>query len=197
MKMAKGAETREEILQRAAVLFNTKGYTGAALSDIMDATGLKKGGIYNHFESKESLAIAAFDHAMAVIGASMQQALSGKVHARERLRALLDFFESYSRNPPIPGGCPIMNTAIENDDGNPELRDRAKRAMESWRQFIARTVRRGVERGELRKDADAEQAATIFIATIEGSILMSKLYRDSTHIDRALAHLRHYLEEEL
>ena len=45
--MSKGANTREEILLRAARVFNTKGYAGAALSDIMQATGLQKGGIYN------------------------------------------------------------------------------------------------------------------------------------------------------
>jgi len=187
--MAKGAETREEILLRAARVFNTKGYSGAALSDIMQATG--------HFESKEKLALAAFDFALALTGARMQQALAGKTLARERLIALLAFFEDYSRNPPIPGGCPIMNTAIENDDGNPELRKRARAAMESWRQFIVRTVKRGVERGELRRAADPEQAATILIATLEGSIMMSKLYRDKAHIGRALVHLRQYVEETL
>ena len=28
----------------------------------MEATGLKKGGIYRHFEGKEELALEAFDH---------------------------------------------------------------------------------------------------------------------------------------
>jgi len=195
--MPKGAETREEILLRAACVFNTKGYSGAALSDIMQATGLQKGGIYNHFESKEKLALEAFDFALKLTGARMREALSGKTHARERLLALLAFFDDYSRNPPIPGGCPIMNTAIENDDGNPELRKRARAAMENWRQFILRTVKRGVERNELRSTADPEQAATIFIATIEGAIMMSKLYRDTAHIERALVHLKQYVEESL
>ena len=195
--MSKGADTREDILLRAARVFNTKGYAGAALSDIMQATGLQKGGIYNHFESKEELALEAFDFALALTGERMQRALTGKTNARERLLALLAFFEDYSHNPPIPGGCPIMNTAIENDDGNPELRKRARAAMENWRQFIIRTVRRGVERGELRPKADPEQTATIFIATIEGSIMMSKLYRDTMHLDRALVHLRQYVEEAL
>lgn len=195
--MAKGAETREEILLRAACVFNTKGYSGASLSDIMRATGLQKGGIYNHFESKEKLALEAFDFALALTSARLRQALVGKKDARQRLLALLAFFDGYSRNPPIPGGCPIMNTAIENDDGNPELCKRARAAMESWRQFIVRTVKLGVERQELRPDADPEQAATIIIATIEGSIMMAKLYRDTSHVERALFHLRQYIEEAL
>ena len=54
--MRKGEQTRQEIIRRAAPIFNQKGYDGAALSDLMRATGLKKGGIYRHFDSKQELA---------------------------------------------------------------------------------------------------------------------------------------------
>ena len=64
--MRKGEQTRQEIIRKAAPIFNQKGYAGAALSDLMRATGLKKGGIYRHFESKEELARDAFDHAWKV-----------------------------------------------------------------------------------------------------------------------------------
>src|SRR6266481_3270397 len=60
--MTKGEQTRREIVQKAAPLFNQKGYQGTSLSDLMDATGLQKGGIYRHFSSKEDLAAEAFDY---------------------------------------------------------------------------------------------------------------------------------------
>ena len=61
--MTKGERTRQEIVRNAAPLFNTKGYEGTSLSDLMAATGLQKGGIYRHFASKEELAAEAFDYA--------------------------------------------------------------------------------------------------------------------------------------
>ncbi len=61
--MRKGEQTRREIIRKAAPIFNQKGYNGAALSDLMRATGLEKGGIYRQFESKQELAGEAFDHA--------------------------------------------------------------------------------------------------------------------------------------
>ena len=63
MNMRKGEETRHEIIRKAAPIFNQKGYEGAALSDLMEATGLEKGGIYRHFDSKQQLAAEAFDYA--------------------------------------------------------------------------------------------------------------------------------------
>ena len=52
--MRKGEQTRQYIIRKAAPIFNQRGFNGAALSDLMKATGLEKGGIYRHFDSKES-----------------------------------------------------------------------------------------------------------------------------------------------
>ena len=48
-------------------MFNRQGYVGASMRDLVDATGLEKGGIYNHFGSKEQLALEAYDHAMTLV----------------------------------------------------------------------------------------------------------------------------------
>ena len=195
--MPKGEITREKILERSARLFNTRGYAGASLAAVMEATGLEKGGIYNHFASKEDLAVAAFEFSVARIQQRLADALRGHRGARERLRAFLEFFGNYAANPPVPGGCPIMNTAVESDDGNPLLRRKAREAMDQWRQLLRRIVERGRAQGEIAAAADPDTVATIFIATLEGAVLLAKLYREPAHIARAIAHLERYLETEL
>src|SRR5947209_13729400 len=118
--MSKGEETRERILARSAQLFNRQGYFGSSLADIMRETGLEKGGIYNHFSSKEQLALEAFDYAYELVEQRVRQALTGKKHAVERLVAILSVFQSIADDPPVAGGCPILNTAIEADDRSEE-----------------------------------------------------------------------------
>src|SRR5215475_5890925 len=63
LAMTKGDDTRREIVEKAAPLFNQKGFEGTSMSDLMRVTGLQKGGIYRHFSSKEELASEAFDYA--------------------------------------------------------------------------------------------------------------------------------------
>ena len=64
-------------------MFNRQGYVGASLRDLIDATGLEKGGIYNHFGSKEQLALEAYDYAMSrVTGAP--RPFAGRRHRRGR-----------------------------------------------------------------------------------------------------------------
>src|SRR5829696_7407386 len=128
--MRNGGQTRENIVRQAAGLFNRQGFAGASMSDVMAATGLQKGGIYRHFESKEQLAVEAFDYAVSQVARRFAGALEGKTHAIDRLDAIVPVFAALSTDPPVPGGCPVMNAGIENDDGNPALRERARTAMD-------------------------------------------------------------------
>jgi AcrR family transcriptional regulator len=195
--MTKGDITRETILEKAVTLFNVYGYSGTSLKDIMDATGLQKGGIYNHFESKEALAVAAFDYAMARISDLMVHAIRGKRDPLERLDALIGFFEGYFEKPPIEGGCMLLNTAVESDDAYPVLREHARHWMSQWRELIRRTVDRGIERGKMRPTLVPDEVATLVIGTLEGAMMLSKLYDDATHIDRAVVYLRQYVDTQV
>jgi AcrR family transcriptional regulator len=195
--MSKGEQTREMILARSAPLFNQFGYFGASLSAIMRATGLEKGGIYNHFESKDQLALETFDYAYGLVAQRVRNALADKRHAVERLQAIIAVFQSIIEDPPVPGGCPILNTAIEADDAHEELRERARAAMDDWRSTIRRIVQRGVERNEIRNTVNADEVATLFVATLEGAIMLSNLYKDGSHIRRAAEFMRKYVDTSL
>ncbi len=192
--MSKGEQTRERILASSAQLFNRQGYFGASLADIMRETGLEKGGIYNHFSSKEQLALESFDYAYGLIQQRVRQALSGKFNAIERLLAIVTVFQGILEDPQVAGGCPILNTAIEADDANEVLRDRARSAMDNWRTTIHRIVNKGIERQQIRPGVDADEVASILIATLEGAIMLSNLYKDPLHIQRAADHIAHYIE---
>ncbi len=192
--MSKGEQTRERILASSAQLFNRQGYFGASLADIMRETGLEKGGIYNHFSSKEQLALESFDYAYGLIQERVRQALSGKFNAIERLLAIVSVFQGIVEDPQVAGGCPILNTAIEADDANEVLRDRARSAMDNWRTTIHRIVNKGIERQQIRPGVDADEVASILISTLEGAIMLSNLYKDPLHIQRAADHIAHYIE---
>lgn len=191
--MSKGDETRQMILQRAARVFNRRGYFGASMADIMEATGLEKGGIYRHFDSKDDLAIESFDYAVELINQHFAAVMKDKRDAVDRLRAIVDVYRDYPYGI-FGGGCPVMNTAIEADDTHPLLRDHARRAMDEWRELIVRIVTKGIERRQVRPDVDPDELATFLIATIEGAIMLSKLYDDALHTNRAVEFLESYLE---
>jgi TetR/AcrR family transcriptional regulator, transcriptional repressor for nem operon len=192
--VSKGEQTREMILAQAAQLFSRQGYFGSSLSDIMHETGLEKGGIYNHFSSKEQLALEAFDFSVELIRQQTRLALAGKVNAVDRLLAIMTVFQRLVEDdPPLVGGCPVLNTAIEADDAQPALRERARHAMDDWRETIHRIVKKGIDRQEIRPGVDADALATLMICSLEGAIMMSKLYGDNVHMSRVVEHLTNYI----
>lgn len=191
--MTKGDQTRQRIIARAAGVFNVHGFAGTSMGDLTRATGLEKGGIYNHFPSKEALALAAFDYAVDLIGRHFMEAMAGKEHAVDRLLAIVGVFQRHVESPLLPGGCPVLNTAVEADDAYPVMRERAQQAMTSWHRLIGKTVKVGLERGELRPDADPRAVASVMTAVLEGGLMLSKLYDDPVHIRRAGEHLNWYL----
>ncbi|MEM8677526.1 MAG: TetR/AcrR family transcriptional regulator [Cyanobacteria bacterium P01_G01_bin.67] len=195
--MSKAQQTKARIIKQAAAVFNQRGYAGSSIADIMQATGLKKGGIYNHFQSKDELAVAAFDYAVGVMSQHVWSAVKTKSNAVERLQALVSSYLAYVEAPPIVGGCPILNTAIEADDTDSPLRDRAISAIDSWRGLIVRIIHKGVKKGEIPATVQPDTIATIIICTIEGAIMMSQLEKNPVHLERAIAHLQSYIQDSL
>ncbi len=195
--MSKGEATQQMIVARAAQLFNRQGYFGSSIEDLMNETGLKKGGIYNHFRSKDELALAAFDYAVEVIWQCVEEEMKDRPNQVDRLQGMLAAYQRLIEDPPIKGGCPVLNTAVESDDTHPALRERARGALTRWRTWIQRRVARGIEAGEVRPEVDGDLLATLLISMIEGAIMMSKTYDDPVHIRRAVQYLSDYLEREV
>lgn len=196
--MKKGEQTKQRILERTAPLLNRQGFLSAPMSDIMAVTGLQKGGIYNHFRSKEELALQAFDYAIGLVAQKIAKAIEGKTSAIERLISIVNVFRSYTDGEePIPGGCPLLNSAVESDDAHPALRQRARLTMDRWRGMLTRIVAKGIERGELRHDLDPERVADVIIAALEGAVAMSNLYKDPTPMRHVLDHLHEYVRRDL
>jgi TetR/AcrR family transcriptional repressor of nem operon len=192
----KGEQTRQEIIRKAAPIFNKKGYDGAALSDLMEATGLEKGGIYRHFESKQQLAAEAFDYAWKLAIDTRFEGTQAITNTVDRLKQIVRNFRD-RRNGLVPGGCPLLNTAIDSDNGNPQLRAKARLALSSWLDRLQAIAEEGKRRGEVHPAVDSAKLATLIASTLEGSSMVSRLQRKEEPLDLACQHLEEYLETKV
>lgn len=189
--MRKGELTRERIIAQAAPLFNQRGFAGCSMQDIMDATGLEKGGLYRHFASKEELAVEVFRYAVDRINALRNEHIDREHGALAELRSFVQRFVEIRSD--VPGGCMIFNTAIEQDDGNPVLRGLALKAIGDWKARLGKIVEQGIRRGEIRTGTMPRRVANVIIATLEGALTISRLEASRTALEDA----RHALESYL
>ena len=194
--MQKGEQTRLEIIRKAAPIFNQKGYEGAAMSDLMRATGLEKGGIYRHFESKQQLAEEAFDYAWRLAIDKRFEGTRDIPDTVDRLKQIVWNFRD-RRAGLVPGGCPLLNTAIDSDDGHPRLRRKARQALDLWLDRLQAIAEEGKQKGEIRAAIDAAELATLIVSTLEGGLMVGRLKRKGEALDFVYRHLEEYLESSV
>jgi TetR/AcrR family transcriptional repressor of nem operon len=194
--VTKGEQTRRDIVEKAAPLFNRKGFEGTSLADLMQATGLQKGGIYRHFSGKRELAAEAFDYAWEKAVRGRLDGVADVPDCVDRLKKTIDNFVE-RRAGLVPGGCPLMNTAVEADDGNPVLRARARKALQGWTERLSRIVAEGIKKNQIESSVAPRQLSQLIISSLEGALLISRLQNDEEPLRAMKHHLDEYLEQSV
>lgn len=195
--LTKSDRTRQFIIEQAAPLFNKKGFAGTSMSDILEATGLAKGGLYGNFDSKEEIAREAFKFSFEKAYGGVVAAVTAKHSPFEKLMAVCDYYKDYTKHCPIDGGCPILNYGTEVDDTMPRLKKDVKAAVERMLQDLYRVIEKGKRLGEIKPNINSEKYATLIYAQIEGGIFLAKALDDHRKLNQSLEFLKHIIINDL
>lgn len=115
MKMkSKGELTRQTIVEQSLQLFSVKGYYNTSIKDILESTGLTKGGLYGHFASKEEIWYAVYDEAVNIWRSLVFKGVRQRRDPLERLDTFIqNDMESYLGGDVFDGGCFFLNMLVE------------------------------------------------------------------------------------
>lgn len=130
--------------------------------------GLSRGGIYAHFENKEALALAAFDHNLGKLCTAIQNRIRKAYNAHDKLMVFARVYKNLVEDNFVLGGSPILNTGSEADDTHVHLKERVACASDKWQQCMVKFVEEGIEAGDFRPDANPGQIAFSILSLIEG-----------------------------
>jgi TetR/AcrR family transcriptional regulator, transcriptional repressor for nem operon len=194
-RSTKGAATRDQILNVAARLIHVQGYQSTSLDDVLRESGIGKGNFYYYFKSKEDLGYAIIDRiTQAFVERSLGPAFAdAEADPVAQIHAFLDRVLDAQRLRKCIGGCVMGNLASELSDVHEGFRQRLAGIFDLWRGQLAEVVSRGQARGRLRADMDASRVAQFLVAGLEGSILLSKVTRDITVMERCVEELKQHL----
>ncbi len=188
--MSKGDETRQRVIEKTGKLLNRTGYFSTSMSSILTEVGLKKGGLYNHFLSKEELALEAFKSNVTCVGSYLKNIAEEPDDPLDVLFSLCDASLDIASGRILPGGCPILNAGIESDFISDNLKTEASLAMEKMRKLILIPLRRLEEEGRLKAGTDVKSMAFFILAAVEGSILVSKISEDKSAQQQVIENLK-------
>jgi AcrR family transcriptional regulator len=166
------SDSRNRMIQSAALLFREHGYSGTGFRDVIEHSGAPRGSIYHHFPGgKEELAAETVAWAAAVIERRIERAAQNG-NPIVALSLFVEAWREVLEDSNFRAGCPIVAVAAEADAGSRATAATAV-AFARWQDLIARAL---LEAGVSR--TDARRLATLVIAAIEGAILLCRARRD-------------------
>jgi len=167
--------TRERLLAAGLETFHRRGYANTGVQDIVSAAGVPKGSFYNHFASKEALAVAAVDAYWATLRPTVVEALSGSGKGLARLQALFRGTACGILAGELTNGCFMGQIGLELAGHSDEVRDHVASAMAEWTALLANVVEQGQRDGSIRASLDARTVARATLDAYEGALMRARI----------------------
>jgi TetR/AcrR family transcriptional repressor of nem operon len=188
---------RQRIIMEALRLFSLKGFLSTSIQDILVAAGASKGGLYNHFKSKEDLFYAVLAEARKIWRENNLAGLDQVDKPVEKIKRLLNNFKDiYLKDTNcLPGGCVFVTLSVELDDQKPHLAREVNKGFESLKIMINKLLEQGKESGELRKDIDTRAVSELIFAGILGATVIYGVDKSSAKVDQTINSLLDYLNQ--
>jgi TetR/AcrR family transcriptional repressor of nem operon len=187
--MTKAEKTKAYIIERAAPVFNAKGYAGTSMHDLLEVTGLTKGSIYGNFENKDEVALAAFDYNFSLVIDYIKKQMLKRNTVIERLLVYPETYRNFLKLPFLIAGCPIANTSTEADDTHPQLKEKAAQALLYWRNSVERHLKQGIQNNEIKANININQTVAVITALIQGAILHAKVSGKINYLNASMNYL--------
>jgi AcrR family transcriptional regulator len=167
--------TREALLRAGMKLFAEKGLDGPSLDAICERAGKTRGAFYVHFKDRDDFLVAVMDR----VGLAYLDALfAGDRDGVPDLPAIVLRFVDSIRAGTYPltrkGGV-RPHQLLDACARNAGLRARYVGLLADTIARVARSVEAGQGTGLVRRDVDAEQLATVLLATVIGAHTMMEL----------------------
>jgi TetR/AcrR family transcriptional repressor of nem operon len=168
---------RAEIVEAGLAQFHERGFNAAAVKDITDRAGVPKGSFYNHFESKEALALVALEAYGEVV--RLTDLADESVEPVARIRAHFEFLRDGVINSELTKGCLLGNLGTEIIDHSETIRTGVRDGLALWTELLSKAIAAGQEAGGIRKELDPDQAARYLLSAWEGTLIQVRAFKSA------------------
>jgi TetR/AcrR family transcriptional regulator, transcriptional repressor for nem operon len=170
--------TRGRLVQAAFREVSRSGFQSASLDTILAATGVTKGALYYHFDSKEALGYAIVEEIVAAL--TRDRWLRPMLRNGQPIEILIGIVRRIPTRPEdIRAGCPLLNLAQEMSPLDEQFRTRLERIFLDWQEGVATLLRKGQSQGSVRRDLNPDEAASFLVAMVEGYATLAKNAQDA------------------
>lgn len=176
-------DTRQSLLDHAAELIRTRGYTGFSYADLAERVGIRKASIHHHFPAKEDLGRAVVEHYIE----QFEQALNGIGQQKlAPFQTLLAYTRLYRNSVEQGWGCLCGMLASEVEVAPPSVAVGVRRFMALNVDWLSDVIATGLNGNELAGGGDPQTRATTVLCICQGALLVARSMRSLHAFDQAI-----------
>jgi AcrR family transcriptional regulator len=187
---------KEKIIRESLRLFSLKGFLSTSIHDIMENAKTSKGGLYNHFKSKDDLLVEVLNEAKKLW---RQKNLAGLEEIDKPVAKIKKLLENYrdrylKDKETFPGGCIFVTLSVELDDQNPAFSRMLNDGFARLKAMIKRLLDQGKGSGELRAEVNTEAVTEVIFSGMLGASVIYGTEKSSDSLNRCINALIDYLD---
>ncbi|MEC0127324.1 TetR/AcrR family transcriptional regulator [Paenibacillus pabuli] len=177
---------RTKAVEVAAQLFLRQGYSYVSMDEVVRASGVSKSNIYYHFKNKEELLQAVVQYWIAQYESGLYLLLSQRDReVTERIYSFIASLSAGMEGRDYKGSCPFITLYMQTPASAPEVKESIARFFRDLQPMMEKLLQQGLDRGEFRKGLEPGPAASLFIAALEGSLVLAETARDIGIIEQS------------
>jgi TetR/AcrR family transcriptional repressor of nem operon len=186
--------SKEKVLKAAKALMLSKGYPSTTVEEICDLAEVSKGTFYNCFDSKEELGLTLLqwyhEYATARIMNGSYQKLCDPI---TKMYGFLDHAEAVAKE--LWGeGCLLATLGTELSETSPKIRRKVSKMFKEIVEGLAPFFEPACNPNRNKVQPSTQELAEQFLVSLEGSIVLAKVYKDWKLIPKGLKSFRNYLK---
>lgn len=187
---------KARIIQESLKLFSLKGFLSTSTQDIMQAANTSKGGLYNHFKSKDDIFFAVLEEARIIWREKNLKGLDKIDKPVAKAKKLLENYrDRYLKDQEtFPGGCIFVTLSVELDDQNSVFADALNEGFIKLKAMIKRFLDQGKDSGEIDKNVNTEWAAEMIFSAMLGASVIYGTEKSTTGLNRCIKALLVYID---
>ena len=192
----KGTETRRNIIQKSLQLFCVKGYYNTSINDILDATGLTKGGLYGHFSSKEDIWYAVYDEALRIWRQVIFKDIHSNASPLERIETFIenDIINKLG-NDVFGGGCFFHSMLVELSGQSDAMSRHILAGFMQLDGLLCSWLEQADQQGMLKQGLNFKEIANYIIISLNGAAALYASSRDPAILDHTVSQLHFYIRQ--
>lgn len=178
---------RTKAVELAAQLFLRQGYSYVSMDEVVRASGVSKSNIYYHFKNKEELLQAVVQYWIAQYESQVYILLSQRERSvEERVNSFISTLSAGIEGRNFEGSCPFITLYMQTPASAPDVKASISRFFRELQPMIEKLFQQGVDSGEFREGMDAGSVSSLFVAALEGSLVLAETARDTGIIEQSV-----------